>query len=353
MNITIKDVAKEAKVAISTVSRVLADSDKISEETKERVREVIKKLNYTPNAVARGLANNKTRILAILLPDGAEKSFENPFFVQVMKGISKYAQKENYYIMYAFNDNKNDDKWIKNFVKSNLIDGLFIFNVTDDDLIINYLRNINFPFVIIGRPKKVDNILWVDNDNFDAMYKLTQTLIKLGNKRIAFIGAKSEMNMSKDRLDGYKKALFSRGIEIVNELIIEKDDFTEANGYEAAKYMLVKQQIDAFITTDDFIAFGVQKAISEYGYKNISVVGFNNIPISQYQNPPLSSVDINSEKLGVEASKILIHRLEGKSSKSYSIIDTRLILRKSVKQIHENVQCKRLHKYEKNKDILI
>lgn len=183
--------------------------------------------------------------------------------------------------------------------------------------------------------------------------RLTQTLIKLGNKRIAFIGAKSEMNMSKDRLDGYKKALFSRGIEIVNELIIEKDDFTEANGYEAAKYMLVKQQIDAFITTDDFIAFGVQKAISEYGYKNISVVGFNNIPISQYQNPPLSSVDINSEKLGVEASKILIHRLEGKSSKSYSIIDTRLILRKSVKQIHENLQWNRLHKHEKNKDILI
>ena len=95
MKVTIKDVAREAKVATSTVSRVLAKSDKISEETKERVNEAIKKLTYTPSIVARGLAKNKTRILAVILPQGAESSFENPFFVQAMKGISMCAQKEN------------------------------------------------------------------------------------------------------------------------------------------------------------------------------------------------------------------------------------------------------------------
>ena len=90
MKVTIKDVAREARVATSTVSRVLANSSKISEETKERVNEAIKKLNYTPSVVARSLANNKTRILAVLLPGGAEVSFENPFFVQAMKGISMF-----------------------------------------------------------------------------------------------------------------------------------------------------------------------------------------------------------------------------------------------------------------------
>lgn len=118
MKVTIKDVAREARVATSTVSRVLANSSKISEETKERVNEAIKKLNYTPSVVARSLANNKTRILAVLLPGGAEVSFENPFFVQAMKGISMYSQKEDYYIMYAFNDSKKDDEeWIKNLQK--------------------------------------------------------------------------------------------------------------------------------------------------------------------------------------------------------------------------------------------
>ncbi|MDZ4975781.1 LacI family DNA-binding transcriptional regulator, partial [Clostridium perfringens] len=101
MKVTIKDVAKEANVATSTVSRVLSNSDKISDKTKEKVNEAIKKLNYTPNIIARGLANNRTRILAVILPKEAEDIFSNPFFVQAMKGMSIYAQKENYYIMYA------------------------------------------------------------------------------------------------------------------------------------------------------------------------------------------------------------------------------------------------------------
>ena len=155
-------------------------------------------------------------------------SFENPFFVQAMKGISMYSQKEDYYIMYAFNENKKDDEeWIKKFTEGNLVDGVCLFNVKDNDITINYLKEKEFPFVVIGRPDEIDGVLWVDNDNFAAMYNLTQNMIELDNKRIAFIGAKSEMNVSKDRLNGYKQALFSRNIEVDNELIIEMDDFSE------------------------------------------------------------------------------------------------------------------------------
>ena len=215
MKITIKDVAREAKVATSTVSRVLANSNRISEETKERVNEAIKKLNYIPSVVARGLAKNKTRILAVLLPGEAEVSFENPFFVQAMKGISMCSQREDYYIMYAFNENKeNEEEWIKKFTEGNLVDGICLFNVKDNDKTINYLKNKEFPFVVIGRPDEIKDILWVDNDNFTAMYNLTRRLVELGNKEIAFIGAKSEMNVSKDRLNGYKQALFNKDIKI-------------------------------------------------------------------------------------------------------------------------------------------
>ena len=88
MKVTIKDVAREANVATSTVSRVLSNSHKISDKTKEKVNEAIKKLNYTPNIIARGLANNRTRILAVILPKEAEDIFSNPYFVQAMKGIT-------------------------------------------------------------------------------------------------------------------------------------------------------------------------------------------------------------------------------------------------------------------------
>ena len=330
--VTIKDVAREAQVATSTVSRVLANSRKISEETKERVNEAIKKLNYTPSIVARGLANNRTRILAVLLPGGAEVSFENPFFVQAMKGISMYAEKEDYYIMYAFKDKKADEEeWVKKVTEGNLIDGLCLFNVKDNDITINYLKKKQFPFVVIGRPEQIDGVLWVDNDNFAAVYNLTQKLIERGNKTIAFIGAKSDINVSKDRLNGYKQAMYSRNIEIDNELIIEMNNFTEEEGYIAAHRILEKNKVNAIIATDDLLGFGVQRAIEELVYKDISVVGFNNIPLSQYKNPPLASVDINSEKLGRYATKLIIDKLENRENKGYHVIETNLIERESLK----------------------
>ena len=242
-----------------------------------------------------------------------------------------YSQKEDYYIMYAFNENKKDDEeWIKKFTEGNLVDGVCLFNVKDNDITINYLKEKEFPFVVIGRPDEIEGVLWVDNDNFAAMYNLTQNMVDLDNKKIAFIGAKPEMNVSKDRLNGYKQALFSRNIELDNELIIEMDDFSEKNGYLAAKKILEKNKVSAFVTTDDLLAFGVQRAIKDLGYEDISIVGFNNIPLTQYKNPPLSSVDINSEKLGMYATKLLIDKLENRESKGYYVIETKLVERESL-----------------------
>lgn len=332
MKVTIKDVAREAKVATSTVSRVLSNSHKISDETKRKVNDAIKKLNYTPNIVARGLANNKTRILAVILPEGAEELFANPFFVQAMKGISICAQKENYYIMYAFKEENNNEKeWVKRFCDSNLVDGLCLFNAKDNDESIAYLKEIEFPFVVIGRPEDVKDLLWVDNDNFEAMYKLTQNLVDRGHCSIGFIGAKANLNVSKDRLNGFKHGLFSRGIEVKVDNIIQMEDFIEENGYIAADKMLKKNKITAIVATDDLLAFGVQKLLKEKQIHDIAVAGFNNIPLAKYQNPSLASVDVNGEKLGYFATKLLIDKLEKRENEErFYIIETEFIERDSI-----------------------
>ena len=317
MKVTIKDVAREANVATSTVSRVLSNSSKISEATKQKVNEAIKKLNYTPNIVARGLANRKTRILAVVLPQGADELFANPFFTQAMKGISICAQREDYYIMYAFKDNK-DEGWLKKFTQSNLVDGICLFNARDNDEDINYLRDISFPFVIIGRPENVEDVnnindlLWVDNDNFEAMYKLTQRLIDMGHKEVGFVGAKEYLNVEKDRLEGYKQGLFSRGILLNNDIIYEMNDFAENEGYLAAKELLKNKCITAILAADDLLAIGIQRYLLENNLNNIAVVGFNNTFLGLYQKTPLASVDINSESLGFYATKLLIDNLENK-----------------------------------------
>ena len=334
MNVTIKDVAREANVSTSTVSRVISNSDKISDKTKKRVNEVIKKLNYTPNVIARGLAKNRTGILAVILPTEAEDIFSNPFFIQAMKGISICSQKEEYNIMYAFKQKENEKKeCIDRFIKSNLVDGICLLNSKENDEIIEYLNNIEFPFVVIGRPNKIKNVLWVDNDNEKAMYNLVQKFIDYGHTEIAFIGGNSKLNVSRDRLEGYKKALIANKIKIKNELIYETDDFNKINGSNATKKLLEKNSPTAIVTTDDLLAFGVQDVLNSLGINSISVAGFNNIPMSEYQNPRLASVDINAEELGFYATKLIINKLEGKFNESNSyIIDTKFIERESLKK---------------------
>ena len=146
IKVTIKDVAKEAGVATSTVSRVLSNNPKISDETKERVNEAIKKLNYKPNAIARSLANNKTRILGVVVPSEADDLLMNPFFINAMKGMSVYAQSKSYYITYAFSKDENSELDImKEITNANLIEGVILLRVKEDDKSIKYLKNINFP----------------------------------------------------------------------------------------------------------------------------------------------------------------------------------------------------------------
>lgn len=333
IKVTIKDVAKEAGVATSTVSRVLSNNPKISEETKDKVNEAIKKLNYKPNAIARSLANNKTKILGVVLPSEADDLLTNPFFINAMKGMSIYAQNKNYYITYVFTkDGKKEFESIKEITNTNLIEGIILLRVNEDDESIKFLKNIEFPFVAIGRPEKTDDILWVDNDNFQAMYNVVNRLIQKGHKKIGFIGAMKTLNMSKDRLKGYKMALEVNGINYDEQLVMHKHLFKENQGYDAAKELLNNNKVTAIVTTDDLLAFGAGELLNEEKLDYISLVGFNNIQLSKYQNPPLSSVDINADELGYYAAKLLIEKLENEESlNTHYIVNTEFIERESFK----------------------
>lgn len=333
IKVTIKDVAKESGVATSTVSRVLSNNPKISEETKAKVNEAIKRLNYKPNAIARSLANNKTKILGVVLPSEADDLLTNPFFINAMKGMSIYAQNKNYYITYVFaKDGKNEFESIKEITNTNLIEGMILLRVNENDESIEFLNTIEFPFVAIGRPEKTKDILWVDNDNFQAMYNVVNRLIQKGHKKIGFIGAIKTLNMSKDRLKGYKMALEVNGLNYDEELVVHKQLFKENKGYDAAEELLSKNEVTAIVTTDDLLAFGVSQLLNEKKLEKISLVGFNNIQLSKYQTPPLASVDINADDLGYYAAKLLIEKLENKDIvNTHYIVNTEFIERESFK----------------------
>ena len=333
MKVTIKEVAKEANVSTSTVSRVISDSPQISEKTKEQVREVINKLKYKPNAIARSLANSKSRIIGVVLPNESQDLITNPFFIQAMKGMSGYAQSKKYYLMYAFSeDEKSESDYINNFITSNLVDGVCLLRARSDDESIKYLKKYEFPFVVIGRPEESEDMLWVDNDNFQATYNLVNEFIKKGHKDIAFLGAKNEWNVSKDRLKGYKVACEINGILVQDKNVIMTMEFSEQEGMNGAIKLLDNSAPTAIIVEDDILAFGVLKVLKQRNIKNIEVVGFNNSPLAEFQNPPLSSVDINAKELGYYAAKILIDSLEHNEIPiNHYIIDSKLIKRESFK----------------------
>lgn len=294
---------------------------------------IIEELNFHPNLNARNLAEKKTRILGLIIPNEAENLFKNPFFVQAMKGISIYAKEKGYNLMYSFGEDEIEELcFIKNYIDTKLVDGLVLLRVKEKDNIIEFLKSQKFPFVVIGRPLNSEELLWVDNDNYNAMYNVVDKLILRGYKHIAFIGAIPSLMMSRDRLNGYKSALMVHGLPINDSIIINKSDFSEELGYAATKEILAFEKPSAIVTTDDLLAFGTLKALKETGNNNIAVVGFNNTPLAEYNNPNLSSVDINACALGYEAAKLLINKLNTVNlATTNCIVATNFIERESTK----------------------
>lgn len=321
MSVTIKEVAKEAGVSTSTVSRVLSNNKSISDETKKRVMKIVEEMNYKPNFIARGLAQNKKRMIGVVIPNDGNEIMTNYFFVSLMKGISMCAQNNDYYVSYAFSKDMDDDKSIKNMCDSGLVDGICILRSKEEDNIKPYLKKKDFPFVIVGRENETDDILWVDNDNFKISYDVVDEMISKGNKNILFLGARKTFNVSKDRLKGYKLALEMNGIKINEKLIINAEAFTKDKGYQFTKKVILEnQKIDAIFAIDDLLAIGALEYLEENNIDNISVVGFNNIPFGQFQKKPVSTVDINSDELGYKAAQLLIDKLEGKESENKNYI---------------------------------
>jgi DNA-binding LacI/PurR family transcriptional regulator len=330
MAVTIKDVAKLANVSPSTVSRVISQSPRISDATKKLVYQAMETLKYKPNASARNLANASTRTLGLIIPNKDENLFKNPFFIQAMRGISIYAQKNNYKIMFNYSSNPEDElNYVREFVHSKWVDGIILLTAYENDLCIDYLNEHDFPFVVIGRPENVLDIMWVDNDNFQATYHVVNALIGKGAQEIAFVGGPNRYIFSKDRLEGYKRAMELRNLPLQPEWIVEMMDFTQEHGYKAMSDLCEKKVPQAVVTTDDLLALGVLKYVSEHKL-HVKVTGFNDIPLAEYHTPSLTSVDIRAEELGYQAAKLLIDALDGHDLPvNHCIVSTELIQRDS------------------------
>lgn len=333
-NVTLTDVAMRAGVSTSTVSRVISNSPRISQKTKDKVLKVMDELGYYPNANARSLAMNKTGTIGVIMPTTSEELFLNPFFPEALRGIVKSASKANYDLLLSTNTEKQDElKIVKNFIRTSKVDGLILMSSKIEDESISYLRGINFPFSLIGTPYNFeDQINYADNDNEMAAYELTIYLISIGKKRIAMIAGDKNLMVTKKRVDGYKRALLENNIKFENELLY-KGSFDEETGYKYGKQIWeMKNRPDALIVTDDLVAFGAVKQFQALNVSipdDIAVASFNNSILSRYSNIPLTSVDINPVELGRQAMNLLIDSMENDQKGKKIIIPYTIHRRKS------------------------
>lgn len=334
MAVTIKDVARLAGVDPSTVSRVIADNPRISARTKEKVLKVMEELEFHPNAIARSLASRSTTTIGVIMPHSTDQVFVNPFFTEVMRGVGASTLKRGYNVLFSTGSSSEEEyKATSRLVNEKRVDGLILLTSRIGDKTVDSLVKHKFPFVVVGKPSKNADVSWVDNDNLEACYNATEYLIKLGHRRIGFIGGEFSYVFMGERFKGYKKALDAYGIKFDRELL-SMGDFVEAGGYNAAERLMEQEnKPTAIVAADDLMAFGAVRAVKARGFavpEEVSVIGFNDTPLASYTDPPLSSMQIFVYDLGYNASETLISQLQEKGGhKKHIIIPTRLIIRKS------------------------
>ncbi|AQX55848.1 LacI family DNA-binding transcriptional regulator [Priestia flexa] len=338
MSVTIKDVANLAKVAPSTVSRVIANSSRISEKTKQRVRAAMEELGYHPNIIARNLANKTTEAIGIVMPSSAGNVFQNPFFPEVLRGISTGAHEKKRAIYMSTGEAESEIlREVMQMVQGRRVDGLILLYSKIDDPVLAYLKEQNIPFVVVGKPfKDSEYITYVDNDNFKAGKEATEYLIELGHNRIAFIGGSLDLVVTIDRLTGYDKAIQGAGIPYRSEYVIH-EEFLQEGGKEAVCELLsLEERPTALVVADDLMALGVLNTLDAIGIsvpEDMSIISFNNVLIAEMARPALTSIDINIFELGYQAVRSLTKKIEASSQPIESIrIPHSIVTRQSCKK---------------------
>ncbi|WP_029688180.1 LacI family DNA-binding transcriptional regulator [Thermoanaerobacter sp. A7A] len=333
MAVTIKDIAKLANVSITTVSRVINNkSEGVSEETRNRILQLVKELGYQPNAIARGLVTKKTKTIGLIIPD-----ISNPFFPDIARGVEDSAHIYGYNVFLCnTDDNLEKESEYINALKEKYVDGIIFTSssIPKHEHIMELVKS-GIPIVIMDRRVDSEDIYGVFLDNYEGGYIATKHLIDLGHKKIGCITGPLYISNAIERLEGYKRALVDNEIEVDNRLIFEGDYKINSGIIGAEK--LLEHEVTAIFASNDLMAYGAYKAIRSYGYQipdDISIVGFDDIQLSQILEPQLTTIRQPAYDMGLTAARMLIKLVEGKKLKK-KIINFRpqLIIRQSTKNI--------------------
>ncbi|MBI5928733.1 MAG: LacI family DNA-binding transcriptional regulator [Chloroflexi bacterium] len=319
--LTLEEVGKLAGVSRATVSRVVNGYPHIRPEIRERVQRVIDETGYRPNLLARSLASDRSNIIGLVIPSGAQAVFTDPYFPCLTQGISRGVNSNNLTLaLFMVHSAKEEERTILSILGTGLIDGLIVTSDNKGDVFIPELLKHEMPFVQIGRSLYSDKIYRVDTDNIAGSYMATQHLISLGYQRIATIATNRNCS-GDDRFTGYCSAFADHG-KVVDRKLVVYGDYTVDSGYHAMK-QLIPQRPDAVFITSDTMALGGMRALQEANLRvpdDIAVVGYDDLPPAVQANPQLTTVRQPIEQTGFLAVSMLVKILSGDDPPSHQIV---------------------------------
>lgn len=342
---TIRDVAQIAGVSIATVSRVLNGSQRVSEETRQRVWAAATELDYWPNTAARTLTTRKALTIGILLPD-----LYGEFYSEVIRGVDQTARKQGFQILMS--SSHSDPETMLSSARSmrGWVDGLVIMAPQRDSSDALTRISKRFPTVLINPGTEVVGCSSVIISNYDSVHALVHHLLRLGHRFLAVIKGPAGNVDAEERLRGYKQAIADENLEASASVEFE-GDFTEASGFRAASRLLqMDPRPTAIFAANDSMAVGALSAFGAAGInvpEDIALVGFDDISIAQFVNPTLTTVQVDAFGMGERAVGLLITSINNPEQASvvHEVMPAPLMIRQSCGAVGDRSQTHPRHRF--------
>lgn len=338
MSVTVKDVAKRAKVATSTVSRVINDHHSISPATKKKVRKVMEEMGYVPNKNAQNLGKGSANAIGVILPPlDSKERLGNPFYLEIIEAINEESRQHG--LATAIASARNFENLLLNVQqmhRQRQVDGFILLYSDRSDPVIEYLIANKIKFTLVGQPyQQEEKIAYVDNDNQLLGKHATEYLIKNGHKRILFVTNTTDEIIYFERFFGYQKALMLAGYETFPAIKLHGPD-----DYMHFGESLTETKATAVVVIDDIFALRVLQLAQLHQYKvpdDLSLISFNNSIFATLTHPYLTTIDVTIQELGRRGTQSLIEQLNLKNDATPGlriVIPHELIERETVRKIN-------------------
>ncbi len=333
---TQRQIAEKAGVSRTTVSLVLNNvpDAHISPETRQRIVEAARRLNYYPDAAARRLVSGKTRTIALVWHRGPDPTYRDAFLPGILQGVTRAARHYGYYVVFRpIESNEPDDSYVE-LARGRHTDGLILSGPRSDDTELLYLHRDGFPLVLHGQLPGTD-VPSVDVDNIRGATMAVEHLLTLGHRRVGIVtNAPSTYISSRQRLEGYRQALEQAGGIPYDRDLVKCGNFDEESGYAAVEALLgLDEPPTAIFIASDMVAMGSLRALHDNGLRvpeEIAVVGFDDITVARFITPALTTFHVPTFGLGWSAAELLIRIIEqDRPSQIHVRLDTELVIRES------------------------